>query len=79
MLANIAVHATSDDSMDAITGLSARTQFGRPDFTIFFDKLTTAIEKGFYLPGRESSLKTTVNGRGRASIPLRSPQNGSSH
>ncbi|GAA5988021.1 hypothetical protein JCM10908_002031 [Rhodotorula pacifica] len=60
MLANIAVHATSEDATDAITGLNARTQFGRPDFDIILDKLRLSIEKGCYLPGLESTLRPTV-------------------
>ncbi|GAA6014238.1 hypothetical protein JCM8202_005203 [Rhodotorula sphaerocarpa] len=61
MLANIAVHSETADGTDTLTGLSARTHFGRPDFAVLFAKLRSAIEMGSYLPGRESSLKTTVN------------------
>ncbi|GAA5979740.1 hypothetical protein JCM11641_004072 [Rhodosporidiobolus odoratus] len=65
MLANISIHSTAsatDGSMsvDPITRLSARTQFGRPDFEALFRAAREGIESGGYLAGRESSLKTTV-------------------
>lgn len=68
-LANIAVHATSEDGTDAITGLDARTLFGRPDFTMLFDKLKFGIQKGSYLPGLESTLRPTVGGKHRSLHP----------
>jgi hypothetical protein len=65
-LANITVHATWEDGTDSITGLNARTQFGRPDFSMLFDKLKSSIEKGSYLPGLESTLRPTVGGEHRS-------------
>ncbi|GAA5874052.1 hypothetical protein JCM3774_001594 [Rhodotorula dairenensis] len=60
MLTNIAVHATSADGTDLITGLNACTHFGRPDFAVLFAKLKASIEKASYLPGVESTLRPTV-------------------
>ena len=50
----------ADAEFDALTSLKSRMQFGRPDFDQVFGNLRKAIETGAYLPGRESSLKTTV-------------------
>ncbi|GAA5867119.1 hypothetical protein JCM8547_006245 [Rhodosporidiobolus lusitaniae] len=67
MLANIAIHGASSSSpssssedVDPVTRLSARTQYGRPDFDALFRALKSGIEAGVYLPGRESTLRTTV-------------------
>ncbi|GAA6019835.1 hypothetical protein JCM10207_003715 [Rhodosporidiobolus poonsookiae] len=71
MLANISIHASaledekslrSDSSggVDPVTRLAARTQFGRPDFDVLFRAIRDGIERGGYLPGRESTLRTTV-------------------
>jgi hypothetical protein len=50
------------EDLDPVTRLSARTQYGRPDFGALFGAIRTGIENGSYLPGRESTLKTTVGG-----------------
>ncbi|GAA5948535.1 hypothetical protein JCM10213_003893 [Rhodosporidiobolus nylandii] len=52
--------SSSPEGLDPITRLSARTQFGRPDFDGIFEAVREGIERGTYLPGRESSLRTTV-------------------
>ncbi|GAA5939361.1 hypothetical protein JCM1841_006714 [Sporobolomyces salmonicolor] len=61
MLANIAIH--DDAAVDPLTQLRARTQFGRPDFASLFRTIRQKIELGTFLPGRESSLTTTVGGK----------------
>lgn len=68
MLTNLAVHShsRSDDlappDQDAITGLAAPTHFGRPDFGALLRGVSEGVERGTFLPGRESSLETTVGG-----------------
>ncbi|KAG9016053.1 hypothetical protein FRB90_003716 [Tulasnella sp. 427] len=59
MLWNIAVN-DAGAQFDPLTLLRTRTMFGRPDWKSIYTNLRTAIEGGAYLPGRESSLKTTV-------------------
>ncbi|GAA5911842.1 hypothetical protein JCM6882_005215 [Rhodosporidiobolus microsporus] len=70
-IANISIHSTSssssskgskggDDDLDPVTRLSARTQYGRPDFAALFGAMRAGIEKGNWLPGRETRLRTTV-------------------
>ncbi|BGP00200.1 hypothetical protein NBRC10513v2_004424 [Rhodotorula toruloides] len=59
MLANIAIQS---DEVDAVSGLTSQTHFGRPDFDVFFRELRTKIDVGMYLPGQESSLTTDVGG-----------------
>ncbi|GAA5875211.1 hypothetical protein JCM1840_007281 [Sporobolomyces johnsonii] len=61
MMANIAIH--DDAVLDPLTQLRARTQFGRPDFASLFSTIRQQIELGAFLPGRESSLTTTVGGK----------------
>ncbi|GAA5843443.1 hypothetical protein JCM5353_006964 [Sporobolomyces roseus] len=56
---NIAIHAF-ETALDPLTNLHARTQYGRPNFDRLFSSMKEQIEKGNYLPGLESSLKTTV-------------------
>ncbi|GAA5908982.1 hypothetical protein JCM5296_002101 [Sporobolomyces johnsonii] len=58
MMANIAIHDGA--ALDPLTQLRARTQFGRPDFASLFSTIRQQIELGTFLPGRESSLTTTV-------------------
>ncbi|TNY18171.1 NADPH oxidase [Rhodotorula diobovata] len=67
MLTHLAVHApgasgahTGERPRDAITGLAAPTHFGRPDFDALLRRVRDGVETGSYLPGRESSLRTTV-------------------
>ncbi|GAA5905496.1 hypothetical protein JCM8208_004299 [Rhodotorula glutinis] len=66
MLTNLAVHSRStdldpsDQGQDAITGLMAPTHFGRPDFAALLRGVGEGVERGTFLPGRESSLETTV-------------------
>lgn len=69
MLTHLAVHApgasgahTGERPRDAITGLAAPTHFGRPDFDALLRRVRDGVETGSYLPGRESSLRTTVGG-----------------
>lgn len=67
MLTNLAVHSDLDPSAaaaaaDAITGLAAPTHFGRPDFGALLRGVSEGVERGTFLPGRESSLETTVGG-----------------
>lgn len=59
MLWNIAVN-DAGAQFDPLTLLRTRTMFGRPDWKSIYTNLRTAIEGGAYLPGRESSLKTSV-------------------
>lgn len=47
-------------TFDPLTTLKSRTHFGRPDFATIFKSIRQRIEDGTYLPGTESSLKTTV-------------------
>ncbi|BGP40975.1 hypothetical protein JCM10449v2_004940 [Rhodotorula kratochvilovae] len=68
MLSNLAVHRSSSSSSsssagaetDAITGLHARTRFGRPDFDALFRGVREGVESGGWFPGRESALRTTI-------------------
>lgn len=59
MLWNIAVN-DAGAQYDPLTLLRSRTLFGRPDWKSIYTNLRMAIESGAYLPGRESSLRTTV-------------------
>lgn len=61
MIHNIVLNDVGSE-FDALTDLRSRTQFGRPDFPSIFNNLRNSIEMGQYLPGRESTLKTTVGG-----------------
>jgi len=45
-----------------------RTRYGRPKFDLLFSSMKERIETGNYLPGRESSLKTTVGGESIQSL-----------
>ncbi|KAF9513876.1 hypothetical protein BS47DRAFT_1295638 [Hydnum rufescens UP504] len=56
---NIAVNDPGAD-FDPMTLLRSRTLYGRPDWKSIYSHLRTAIELEQYLPGRESSLKTSV-------------------
>jgi hypothetical protein len=56
---NIAVNDPGAD-FDPMTLLRSRTLYGRPDWKSIYSHLRTVIELGQYLPGRESSLKTSV-------------------
>ncbi|GAA6060750.1 hypothetical protein JCM10212_003794 [Sporobolomyces blumeae] len=58
-LTNIAIHDL-DNPLDPLTNLQTRTQYGRPNFDVLLQSMASQIEQGNYLPGRESSLKTTV-------------------
>ncbi|GAA5824896.1 hypothetical protein JCM3770_005093 [Rhodotorula araucariae] len=68
MLSNLAVHSSDSASStagagagaDAITGLQAPTQFGRPDFGALLRGVREGVETGDWFPGRESALTTTV-------------------
>ena len=57
---NIALNDAGAE-FDALTNLRSRTHFGRPNFVQIFASIRTGIEAGTYLPGSESSLKTTVS------------------
>lgn len=57
------VSADAGSEYDALTNLRSRTQFGRPDFKAIFENVRNSIEKGAYLPGRESALVTNVGGK----------------
>lgn len=46
---------------DPLTNLRSRTHFGRPDWDHIFGSMRNSIELGAYLPGIESTLKTTVS------------------
>jgi NADPH oxidase 1 len=59
MLWNIAVNDAGAE-YDPLTLLRTRTLYGRPDWKSIYSKMRMAIESGYYLPGRESSLKTNV-------------------
>ncbi|GAA5960114.1 hypothetical protein JCM3765_002476 [Sporobolomyces pararoseus] len=56
---NLAIHS-SDTDLDSLTNLRAKTQYGRPKFDLLFNSMRDQIERGAFLPGMESSLKTTV-------------------
>lgn len=62
MIHNIILNDVGSE-FDALTALRSRTQFGRPDFTSIFANIRNNIQLGLYLPGRESTLKTTVGGQ----------------
>ncbi|KAF8457276.1 ferric reductase NAD binding domain-containing protein [Terfezia claveryi] len=47
-------------NLDPLTELQSRTNFGRPDFKRFFSSMRDAINRGSYMPGMESTLKTNV-------------------
>ena len=61
MIHNIVINDVGSD-FDALTSLRSRTQFGRPNFPSIFSSIREGIEDGRYLPGRESSLRSTVGG-----------------
>lgn len=56
---NIAVNDAGAE-FDPLTLLRTRTLYGRPDWKSIYSRLRVAIECGAYLPGQESSLKTTM-------------------
>ncbi|GAA6040015.1 hypothetical protein JCM8097_004739 [Rhodosporidiobolus ruineniae] len=66
LVTNLTIHSSSTSKdggragVDPVTHLTARTQYGRPDFAALFRVVREGIEGGTYLPGRESSLRTTV-------------------
>ncbi|GAA5835903.1 hypothetical protein JCM11251_006598 [Rhodosporidiobolus azoricus] len=65
LITNITIHSTSPPTgegqdLDPVTRLSARTQYGRPDFGALFGAMREGIEQGGWLPGRETRLRTTV-------------------
>ena len=57
---NIAINDVGA-AYDPLTNLRSRTHFGRPDWKHIFTSIRSGIEGGGYLPGSESSLKTTVS------------------
>jgi len=59
MLWNIAVNDAGAE-YDPLTLLRTRTMFGRPDWKSIYSKMRMAIESGYYLPGTEASLRTSV-------------------
>ncbi|KAI5476018.1 hypothetical protein MNV49_000490 [Pseudohyphozyma bogoriensis] len=59
VMQNIAINDAGNE-FDALTNLRSRTNFGRPEWDSIFSNLRHSIETGRYLPGRESSLSTTV-------------------
>ncbi|KAK4054371.1 hypothetical protein OIO90_003604 [Microbotryomycetes sp. JL221] len=66
-IANIAINETNvEDDFDPLTQLQSRTHFGRPNFHNILNTLAAKIESGAYLPGRETSLQTSVGDLGGA-------------
>ena len=47
-------------SISPLTNLKSRTLFGRPNFKQIFSTITTAVESGSYLVGREAALNSKV-------------------
>ncbi|GAA5872819.1 hypothetical protein JCM16303_006843 [Sporobolomyces ruberrimus] len=58
---NLSINAGETD-FDPLTNLRAESRYGRPNFDVLFKSMREGIERGTYLPGMESSLKTTVGG-----------------
>jgi hypothetical protein len=66
------VLTAGETDFDPLTNLRAESRYGRPNFDVLFKSMREGIERGTYLPGMESSLKTTVGGELKVSSLVRS-------